>query len=167
MRKAKKLFIIVAVTLALVICTAVMGACGTTSVKDGSYTGTYTYEYTDDQGATVHAGYKVSFEVQDNTLWNLAVSDVKADWTGAGEKDTYTKPIYASGPPWNAGKAISQFENWTVAEFMQIKVEVDSNGRPKGDKSISGGKEVTVGVGCGEGLACIILAVQNGIETAK
>ncbi len=166
MKKAKSLIITVAVVLALVICTAVIGACGTTNLENGSYAGTCTYSYVDNE-ETVHAGYKVSFEVQDNTLWNLAVSAVDADWVGAKEGEKYVQPAYASGAPWNAGKALAQFENWTIAEFMQIKVKVDATDRPDGKDCISVGKEVTVGVGCEEGLACIILAVQNGIKTAN
>lgn len=168
MKKAKKFIVAVALALALVMCMAVLGACGSTTKLDaGSYEGTYKCTYTE-KGETVRAGYKVTFDIDEsNCIWELATSSIPADWSGAGENETYLAPAYASGPPWNANKAMAQFSGWTVDEIMQVSIDVDSNGRPTGVGCIHSEKEVTIGVGLDEGIAFVILAVQNGIETAN
>lgn len=167
MKKAKRLIVVVALALAFVLSLAVIAACGGTKLDKGSYQGTYKITFTEN-GETKHYGCTAAFEVDEsNCVWNLANSAPDADWTGAAEGDKYVAPAIASGPPWNANKATSQFSGWTVDEIMAIKIAVDSNGRPTGKGCIESKKEITIGVDCDEGIAFLILAVQDGIKTAN
>ena len=152
--------IIIATILALMIAavSVLAVACGGgTTLEEGSYSGTYKCSYTAD-GETKYVGCKAAFDVDDaNNIWDITVTALEAE----GDI-TYTSPSLGQRP-WDSGKILGQFSGaWTVDEFMKINVTIDANGVAK----IESSKEITVGVGFELGTAVVILAVQNGIQSA-
>lgn len=166
MKKVKRLVAAIALALALVLSSVAMCACGGGAHLDkGSYEGTYKITFTDG-GETKYYGCTAKFDVDDNNcIWSVENSAPAADWSGAAADETYTAPAIATGAPWNPNKAKSQFSGWTVEEIMQITVDVDANGRPAGKGCIHSDKEVTVWVDCDEGMAFLILAIQNAVTS--
>lgn len=165
--KVKRFFVAILLALSVVFGTVFMAGCGGTKLEEGKYSGTYKCTYTEN-GAEVHAGYTVTFEVDgDNVLWNIETSAPAADWSGAAEGEKYATPALGQRP-WDGGKILGQFSGiWTVDEFMSIEVAVDANGKPTGSGCITCDKEVTVGVGFETGTGIVILAIQEGIRTAN
>lgn len=169
MKKVRKSTVAVALALALAFCAAALCACGGgAKLDEGAYEGVYKIIVTEGS-ETKHYGSKAAFTVDDkNCIWDIAYSAPDADWQGAEAGEKYVAPAVATGAPWNAAKATSQFSGWTVAEFMKITVDVDENGRPNGKGCVKSDKEITIGVDCDEGIAFLILAVQNAVkENAK
>lgn len=169
MTYAKKLLVIVTLVLSLCAVSLFAVGCGNNSaatVKEGDYEGKYTCTYTDN-GTEVHAGYVVKFSVdKDGKLWYFSTSAPAADWEGAAADAKYTTPALGQRP-WDSGKILGQFDGeWTVDDFLKIKVNVDANGCPTGEKPIESKKELTVGVGYEVGTGIVILAAQNALKAA-
>lgn len=168
MTYVKKLLVIVTLVLSLCAVSVFATGCGSAyNVKAGEYTGKYTCTYNDKDGNLVHAGYIVKFSVDEKgMLWTLTTSAPAADWEGAASDATYTTPALGQRP-WDGGKILGQFDDeWSVDDFMKIKVNVDKNGCPSGEKPIESDKTLTVGVGYEVGTGIVILAVQNAIKAA-
>lgn len=169
MTYAKKLLVIVTLVLSLCAVSVFAVGCGNntaSTVKEGDYEGKYTCTYTEN-GNIVHAGVIVKFSVdKDGKLWYFSTSTPAADWQGATADDKYTTPGLGM-LPWDIGKVLNQFDGaWTVDDFLKIKVNVDSNGCPTGEKPIESEKEITVCVGYEVGAGMFVLAAQSALKAA-
>lgn len=152
MKKIGRIVSITAIVLAIAVCAVFATACGSVTLPEGEYSGTYTYT---SDGTTY--GYTAAFTVDDNnTLWDV----------------TFTAPEGATAPgvgmlPWDISKFTEQFSSvWTVDDIMKVIVTVENN-VPTGDIDYSEtGKELTVNATYSVGNAAAILAMQNAVNTA-
>lgn len=170
MKTLKKTAAIAALAFVLAACLALVG-CGSYSLEEGTYTGTYKCHYSHDYTITTtgpfggtngyhgeHWGCIVTFEVDsNNTVWNVSMVAPKAD------ADSDNEEYIAYVKPGLSDVFLTQFSAWTIAEIMAVKITVNDKGFPIEMNSDS--KKITVPAGQMPQCAMIVLAMQSAIET--
>ena len=170
MKTLKKTAVAAVLALVLAACLALVG-CGSYSLEEGTYTGTYkchySYDYeiagTGPNAGKVdkyhgdHFGAVVTFTVDAHgAIWDVTSVAPEADSdSGNAEYHTYR----------TAGMSnvfLNQFGGWTLGEIMAINVMVNDKGFPT--EVDAGGKQMTIPAGQMPQCGIVILALQNAIE---
>lgn len=171
MKTLKKTAAIAALAFVLAACLALVG-CGSYSLEEGSYTGTYkchySYDYeiagTGPNAGRVdkyhadHFGAVVTFDVDSHgAVWNVTAVAPEAD----AESNNEEYHTYRTAGMSNV--FLNQFGGWTLNEIMAIDVKVNDKGFPS--ELDAGGKQMTIPAGQMPQCGIVILALQNAIKT--
>ncbi len=167
MKAFKKIVLALILAMTAALCLG-LAACGSYSLDEGKYTGSYKCHYPADYTITTtgpnagttehhgeHWGAVVTFDVDmHGTIWNLTVEAPEPD----ADSDNEEYVTYVSAGMSNT--FINQFGGWSLAQVMAIDVEVNDSGFPTaidGDLTIPAGQTAQCGT--------VILAMQDAIST--
>ncbi len=156
MKQTKKIVVAALVALTLALCVVCAFGCGSTvTLPEGTYTGTYTCEYT--VGETSKWGYTAEFDVDENNyIWDLELTN----------PDGYSGSIGAR--PWDLSKFTEQFSGQiTVDDLMKVSIKLNESGYPDGTDCITcEGAQVNALSGFEANCAIAILAMQDAVNNA-